>query len=111
MERKYNVVEIANFIKETKQLSKKYPSIKNDVNNLKEELKDNPFMGESLGDGFYKVRMKIASKGRGKSGGARVITNVKIVKNIVYLADIYDKSEVVTVSKKELNLLNKKIPE
>jgi len=55
--------------------------------------------------------MKITSKGQGKSGGARIITNVKIVNNTVYLADIYDKSEVVTVSKKELAALNKQIPE
>jgi hypothetical protein len=55
--------------------------------------------------------MKITSKGQGKSGGARIITYVKIVKNIVYLADIYDKSEVVSISKKELDLLNKQISE
>ncbi len=107
----YTVIEIANFKKEIKAIFKKYPSIKNDVTNLIEDLKNDPFMGESLGDGFYKVRMIIESKGRGKSGGARVITNVKIVKNTIYLTDIYDKSEVVTLSKKELNILSNKIPE
>jgi hypothetical protein len=111
MEGKYSVIEVLNFIKELKKLSKKYPSIRNDVNNLKEVLKANPLMGASIGDGFYKIRMKITSKGQGKSGGARIITNVKIVENIVYLADIYDKSEVVSISKKELDLLNKQIPE
>jgi hypothetical protein len=45
MEGKYSVIEVLNFIKELKQLSKKYPSIKNDVNNLKEVLKANPCIG------------------------------------------------------------------
>ena len=111
MEKKFIVTELKNFKKELKGLSKKYPSIINDVENLKTELAENPFLGESLGDSFYKIRMKITSKRQGKSGGARIITNVKIVNNMVYLADIYDKSEVVTVSKKELAALNKQIPE
>jgi hypothetical protein len=55
-------------------LSKKYPSIKIDVEKLKIELIENPFWGESLGKGYYKVRMKITAKGEGKSGGARLIT-------------------------------------
>ncbi len=111
MEKKFIVTELKGFKKELKGLSKKYPSIINDVENLKTKLADNPLLGESLGDSFYKIRMKITSKAQGKSGGARVITNVKIVKNAVYLADIYDKSEVVTLSKKELAVLNKQIPE
>ena len=42
-------------------------------------LEQDPFQGTSLGKGVRKVRMAIASKGKGKSGGARVITlNVKM---------------------------------
>ena len=64
--------------------------------------------GDSLGQGLYKVRMKIASKGQGKSGGARVITCIKIIENKVILAAIYDKSEQETMTDKELfDLLNK----
>ena len=109
MEGKYLIVEIKNFKKEFKELSKKYPSIENDLNNLKEVLKDDPLIGESLGKGYYKVRMKITSKGKGKSGGARIITNVKIVENTVFLASIYDKSDMDTISKQQLLLLKKEI--
>ncbi|MFN0049487.1 MAG: type II toxin-antitoxin system RelE/ParE family toxin [Cytophagales bacterium] len=61
-------------------------------------------MGIYLGKNCDKLRISIATKGKGKSGGARVITYVKIVENTVYLLSIYDKSE------KE-NLLNGELEE
>jgi len=57
--------------------------------------------------GLYKVRVAIKSKGRGKSGGARVITMVKVVDEIVILAAIYDKSDMESISDKELSGLSK----
>ena len=62
---------------------------------------------ESCGSGGYKVRMAIASKGKGKSGGSRVITCVKIVEEHVYLLSIYDKSDKESISDKELDELLK----
>jgi hypothetical protein len=44
---------------------------------------------------------------KGKSGGARVITCVKITSNKVYLLSIYDKSKKENISDKELNELLK----
>ncbi|MEM6737693.1 MAG: type II toxin-antitoxin system RelE/ParE family toxin [Bacteroidota bacterium] len=49
--------------------------------------------------------MAITSKGKGKSGGARLITYVRVVKEMVYLIDIYDKADQATISDKELKLL------
>ena len=49
-------------------------------------------IGVPIGKGCYKVRMAISSKGKGKSGGARVITYVRIVKKVVVLLTMYDKS-------------------
>jgi len=49
--------------------------------------------------------MAIKSKGKGKSGGSRVITCVKIVSTTVYLLSIYDKSEKEGTSDKELDEL------
>lgn len=60
--------------KEIKRLSKKYPSLKGDMQILQEELLNNPNAGVNLGSGIRKVRMAIGSKGRGKSHGAEVIT-------------------------------------
>ena len=56
-------------------------------------LQENPLQGDALGASCYKVRMAIAAKNRGKSGGARVITCVKIVGETVYLLTLYDKSD------------------
>ncbi len=62
-------------------------------------------MGSPLGKDCYKIRLAISSKGKGKSGGARLITYVRIVKGAVFLIDIYDKSDKGTISDAELRLL------
>jgi len=90
------------FDKQAKKLSKKYASITVDIEMIRESLSKDPFQGDGLGGGLYKVRMAIKSKGKGKSGGARVITVVKVVDEIVVLAAIYDKSDMETISDKEL---------
>ncbi|MEZ4776026.1 MAG: hypothetical protein R3D00_22810 [Bacteroidia bacterium] len=74
----YNVSSIPLFDKQAKRLAKKYPSLKKDLTQLLQSLEDNPKQGTELGNNFYKIRLAIASKGKGKSGGSRVITYVKI---------------------------------
>jgi len=63
-----------------------------------------------MGNGCYKIRIAIASKGKGKRGGARVISYFKMSGTTVYLLTIYDKSEKGDVSGKELSELLKWIP-
>ncbi len=63
-----------------------------------------------IGNHCYKIRIAIASKGKGKSGGARIITHVKVVKQHVFLLSIYDKSEQPNIAYKELQALLKLIP-
>ncbi|HEY8929245.1 MAG TPA: type II toxin-antitoxin system RelE/ParE family toxin [Mucilaginibacter sp.] len=87
-----------NFGRELKRLAKKYPSIKADLSELVNSLIESPFQGNSLGRDCYKVRMRISSKGKGKSGGSRVITCVKIIKEQIFLLSIYDKSEQSDIS-------------
>ena len=107
----YDVVATPNFAKELKKLSKKYPSLKLEFQLLVEELKSSPQSGTSLGQNCYKIRLAIRSKGKGKSGGARVLSYVVINENTVYLLSIFDKSEKESLSKKEISelliLLNK----
>jgi len=57
----------------------------------------------------YKVRLSIASKGKGKSGGARVITFVKVVKEKVYLVSIYDKGQLDNLTKDQIMELLKRV--
>jgi mRNA-degrading endonuclease RelE of RelBE toxin-antitoxin system len=86
------------FDRELKRLSKKYPSIRTDIIDFTKSLYENPFQGDSLGKDCYKVRMKITSKGKGKSGGSQVITCVKVVNEQIKLLTIYDKSEQESIS-------------
>ena len=88
-------------------LTKKHHSFKSDIETLISSLEQNPLQGEPLGKDCYKVRMSIASKGKRKSGGSRVITCVKVVDQYVYLLTIYDKSEKENISDKELDELLK----
>ena len=106
----YKVSSIPLFDKQAKRLAKKYPSLKNDLEGLFASLTLEPKQGKSLGNNFYKIRLAIASKGRGKSGGARVITYIKVVETTVFLASIYDKSEKSTITDKELEQIFKLIP-
>ena len=62
------------FSKDVKRLSKKYKSLVSDLKSIISEIQNNPEIGIVLGHGLRKVRMAIASKGKGKSGGARIIT-------------------------------------
>ncbi len=106
----YNVSTISLFDKQAKRLSKKYPSLKNDLAALIDSLVVEPGQGDALGNNFYKVRLAISSKGKGKSGGARVITYIKIVESRVYLTSIYDKSEKTAITETELHQIFKMIP-
>lgn len=76
-----------------------------------EILEQEPEQGTNLGNNCYKIRIAIASKGKGKSGGARVITNFVIDEATVYLISIYDKSEKENLTDKELDELLKYVPE
>ena len=83
---------------------------------LESLLNKNPRSGTPLGNNFYKLRLQIISKGKGKSGGARVITHVDVtfLKSKtgylnIYLATIYDKSEMSTITENELKTLLKEI--
>lgn len=106
----YNISSIPLFDKQAKRLAKKYPSLKKDLTELLERLADNPEQGTALGNSFYKIRLAIASKGKGKSGGARVITYVKVTADTVFLTSIYNKSEKSTITDKELEQIFKIIP-
>ena len=103
----YNVQLTDNFIREAKKLAKKYASLPAELAELGKELSENPMMGTPLGNDVYKIRLSIASKGKGKSGGARIISFVKIIDKTVYLVSIYSKGDKETISSKEIEALLK----
>ena len=88
------------FVKGVKALAKRYPSLKSDLMQLRQSLEKDPEQGVDLGGGLRKIRINIKCKGRGKAGGARVITcNIIISKSdmVIALVYIYDKADASSV--------------
>ena len=106
----YKVKTTDVFEKQAKRLIKKYSSLKPELLHLVQELKVNPEQGTAIGKSCFKIRIAIASKGKGKSGGARIIANVIITEATVYMLSIYDKSEKENLTDKELEELLKALP-
>ena len=108
----FEISTIENFDRQAKRLAKHYASFREDFKTLLEELRKEPMAGTDLGAGIRKVRMAIASKGKGKSGGARVITYTADIiihscEGRLILLSVYDKSKFSTISDKEIRRLKK----
>lgn len=104
------VITTANFRREAKPLLKKYRSLKSELGKLAELLRHDSTHGEPLGQGCYKIRMAIASKNTGKSGGARVITYRRVVDATnqvvkLFLLSVYDKTETASIGRDEITQL------
>jgi len=101
----YKIVATAHFKSELKRLSKKYRSLKTEYVGLLDNLEKNPTFGKHLGNQAYKIRLAIASKNSGKSGGLRIITFVIIADQTIVLLTIYNKSSQSNISTKEITQL------
>ena len=110
------VIAIDAFRKDAKKLTKKYASLKSELAALSAQLKQDPRFGILLHENTYKIRLAVQSKGKGKSGGLRVVTHVVEVEieveedntnlsTTVFLLTIYDKSERENIPEKELRWL------
>ena len=106
----YRIILVDKFKKEAKKLLKKYTSLKEELQELKIQLLENPTLGTLIYENTYKIRLAVKSKGKGKSGGLRVITHIfevvvdiseenKEQETIIFLLSIYDKSDVANLSK------------
>jgi len=93
----FDVVLTSGFKKELKRIAKKHRQILADIDSLVDQLAENPAIGTDLGRNIFKIRLAISGSSKGKSGGARVITYIKITAHTVVLAEIYLKSEYDTV--------------
>ena len=98
----YDIRYSETFERGAKILAKIYPSLKKDLAKLAIGRSKTPDIGTPLWHNMYKVRMAITSKGRGKSGGARVITCVVYKKEQVLLAEIYDKADYASVDEERI---------
>jgi mRNA-degrading endonuclease RelE of RelBE toxin-antitoxin system len=92
------------FKRDLKPLLKKYRTLKETIIALENSLIKDPYIGESYGQGIYKVRVSDESKGKGKSGGFRVLyyhLNKTDEGIEILLLNIFDKSELSTIKKAE----------
>lgn len=97
----FDVRTTPHFEREAKVLAKRYRSFKEDLKSFIDFLSETPLQGIELSPDIRKIRLIITSKGRGKSGGARVITYTICTSEssgYVYLVDIYDKADYSTVN-------------
>ena len=112
----YRIVAVPSFSRDAKRLNKKYASLKVELQTLQDELLQNPRMGTLIRENTYKIRLAVKSKGKGKSGGLRVITHlfeveIQVAENekerntTIVLVAIYDKSEMDNLPDKELREL------
>lgn len=105
-----NVTLTPRFERRYKRFAKKFTSLEKEVDGLIANLTETPMLGESLGAGLYKIRLAVKSKGRGKSGGFRIVSYLIAeteVSTDIFLLTIYDKSEDSSVDKATLlNMIN-----
>ncbi len=101
----FEIIPTPNFEKKAKALQKKYPSFKSDLLLLASSLLEDPRQGVEVYKNCYKLRFPIKSKGKGKSGGGRLVTCVKIMQKKIYLLSVFDKSEKETITDNFLKLL------
>ena len=101
----FNVIATSHFEKRLKRLTKKYKSLPNDLAPIIDKLEQDPALGIPIGKNCYKIRIAISSKSKGKRGGGRITTYVRIHRNSVFLMEIFDKSEQANISDKELQML------
>ena len=95
------------FDTEAKRLAKRHRSFIDDLEDFQKNLLKNPYQGTELSPGIRKIRLTIDSKGRGKSGGARVITFTYLVDEkdgVVILLLLYDKADASSI---KMNVVRK----
>ncbi|QTE34809.1 type II toxin-antitoxin system RelE/ParE family toxin [Mucilaginibacter gossypii] len=104
------VVLTAFFLKKAKRLVKKFATLSKSLAHLEQELIKNPKLGDNYGSNIYKVRVADESKGKGKSGGFRIITYIIEETNTstdIYLITIFDKSEEASIDKNDIKKIIK----
>ena len=103
----FEILTTSYFDLEAKRLAKRHRSFIEDLQDFQEELLKNPYQGTEVSPGIRKIRLSIDSKGRGKSGGARVITFTYLVDEkdgVVILLLLYDKADASSI---KMNVVRK----
>jgi hypothetical protein len=101
------IIILPSFEKGAKRLIRKYKSLAIEISAFIALTEKDGVQGISIGNGIFKARLAVKSKNKGKSGGLRVISYselfLSVQNNIIYLVAIYDKNEVSSINKSEIN--------
>lgn len=89
------------FLKEAKQLGKKFKHLKADLKHAIDEIETKKDIGISLGYNLFKKRVRNSSIPTGKSGGFRIIIYQQF-QNRTVLISIYSKTEKESINDQEL---------
>ena len=100
---KFDVYKTDYFAKLVKKLSKKYPSIENDIDDFLDKIDDIKDLGVVLGQNLYKVRLKNTDNNKGKSGGYRLISYLLLKEKELTLLYIYSKSDIANIKETDLD--------
>lgn len=95
------------FDSEARKLVKRHRSFIDDLQEFRDSILANPYQGVEISPGIRKIRLAIDSKGRGKSGGARIITFTYLVNEkdgVVILLLLYDKADASSI---KMNVVRK----
>ena len=105
------VIALPEFEKNLKRLSRKFQSLKHEYFNFVDISETEGPQGDHLGNNAYKARLAVKSKGKGKSGGLRIISYHVILTfqdDMIYLVAIYDKNEISSMEMKKIDQIIKK---
>lgn len=100
------------FVRKFKNLKKKYPNIKNDLNKLLSGIEDGSVSGEpipGLYNRIFKIRAASSDMKRGKSGGFRIIYYLLGENYEIYLLTIYAKAKYENISVKDIQAVLKEL--
>jgi len=96
----YQFAILPHFKKQLKPLAKKYVGLKDDIIETLENI--NQHKGNHLGKNIYKLRIKLASSNKGKSGGFRLIIFIVETDEMIYPLAIYFKGDQDNIAKQEI---------
>lgn len=110
MAKKYLIESTPTFTRKIFKLKKRFPKIDEDFEELIEEM-ELGFLGTEIPNlkigskKVFKKRMKNSSARRGKRGGFRVIHYTVTDSNIIFLLDIFSKTDDENISNEKIESL------
>ncbi|MFD1361794.1 hypothetical protein [Lentibacillus salinarum] len=116
MERR-EIIPTPLFLSDYKQLKKKFPSIRNEINNFEEFMQNpqNKLLGVPVpglknvnGNKVFKYRMPNKSANKGRSGGFRLIYYYMTSGNTIFLLTIYSKTHLEDIPSHVIDQIIKK---